>query len=505
MLKRLSIKHGVSLAYGLFLIVTVSICCNAEMIAEGDEIAELKVRSGRVYQDVKIRAVLPNGLKIFHYTGATTLPPNELPQYAEMFSQMQSKAEAANVSKPETKEVEEPAWMPSSIEDVADCSVFVRILRAHDGNGGITSWAGTGFLCNRGKVTYIYSNYHNFDGAIEFSIETKSGEKITDFVSVETAADGHGLWKEAGWGGDIVRIRLKNYRKKALTIARNPVSAKYSLGIAIGVTGNTGGRGEITELEGVITKIEDNYMIKHNAATEPGNSGSPIVDLKTFKVIGILTWGKSLPDVLQEIWLKKPPEVRDGIKTGAGLATIRFSPTDFKKLETQKLIFDQIKKNVRLLGLMDTLLPRKKGIFLDTGKRVMGDYTVDDLLTESSDHPVVVELLKLDRYLSKRAESNIGMNNGDLMKLYVRTYRKCLLHISRIRKGVENSNSANFYVKCEINRSRMLDVSKAYEKSCTRTLIWYQKQLGVGGTPMPLAKDLRLPSFRSGLKGLGLK
>lgn len=471
-----------------------------------DEIPVLETKSGRRYEQVKVRAILPDGLKIMHSSGTATLSASELPQYEQLFSRLKADLpDQATTAEPTPPPTPTPLWMPATKSDVADCSLFIKVTKGYLTDGSISSWNGTGFLCNLGSQTYIYSNAHNFDGAIDFTIEDQHGNKYSDFDSIESASNGHALWKEARKGGDVVRIRLINFREKALTLDSEPITKNKHLNKKIIVTGNTGGKGKITQLEGIITDISDNYIIKHNAATEGGNSGSPIVDLENFKVLGILTWGGRLPEPLQAIWIKKPAEVREGLKSGAGLATVRFSQTSFEHLQRQRLVMNRLKQNIRLLGLLDTLVPTKQGLFVNRGTIVMGDYTVDDLLQESSDHPVVTELVKLDRVLSSRAESNIGMNNQDMLKLYVATHSRCLGYIASLRKSLENSQNMTFYMRCIFDQSRMLEVAKAYENLSARSLQWYSRQQGTGGQALPLEKRFRLPQMRSGLEGLGIK
>ena len=166
---------------------------------------------------------------------------------------------------------------------------------------------------------------------------------------------------------------------------------------------------------------------------------------------------------------------------------------------------NDLKKNVRLLGLLDTLIPTKQGLFVDKNVIVMGEYTVNDLLQESSNHPVVAELVYLDRFLSSKAESNIGISNQDMLKRYISCYKECLEHISSIRRGVENSSRFTYFVKCNLKASRMLEVASAYEGLSFRCLEWYVTQTGTGGQALPLAERLRLPEMRSGLDGLGIK
>ena len=492
--------RNMSLRICLLVAFTCLISVAAEL-SVGDEIDVLETKSGRKYEQVKVRGILPNGLKIMHSSGTATLPASELPQYEHLFAGANPEPVTVEPKAPVTPN---PAWMPKSNSDVVDCSLFVKIKKAIGTDGSISSGNGSAFLCNHGSTTYIYSNAHNFDGAIEFTIEDKYGNKYDDFVSIESAADGQALRKESGQGGDVVRIRLEKYREKALTLDREPLT-KHAINRKILVTGNTGGHGVITELDGIVTNIVDNYIIIHNAATEQGNSGSPIVDLETYKVIGILTWGGRLPNALQDIWIKKPPETREGLKSGSGLATVRFTPTNFKHLHQQRVIMNDLKKNVRLLGLLDTLIPTKQGLFVDKNAIVMGDYTVNDLLQESSNHPVVTELVYLDRFLSSKAESNIGISNQDMLKRYISCYKECIEHISSIRRGVENSSRFTYFMKCQLKRSRLLEVASAYEGLSFRCLEWYVTQTGTGGQALPLAKRLRLPEMRSGLDGLGIK
>lgn len=406
----------------------------------GQTMAQLETQNGVIYKNVTIREVTALEIQIRHEDGIKRIPFEELPLTMIDYYQFdaEQKAAATVVQTMNSNVLVDPVktpgvqdlqiapiskWLPKSNSEVADCSLFVKVSKGLSPDGSITAWNGTAFLCYHGASTYIYSNAHNFDGAIEFSIEDKFGKKYDDFESIEAAADGCGLWKETGYGGDVVRIRLRNFREKALTLDPEPVTETNAKNRKILITGNTGGRGVITELEGIITGIADDHIIKHNAATEGGNSGSPIVDLATHKVVGILTWGLLIPNALQAIWAKKPAEVREGINTGAGLATIRFTPTSFKHLQNQRIVMNQMKKNIRLLGLLDTLIPTKQGLFVNKNVRVMGgEFTINDLLLDSPDHPVVVELVRLDRLLSSKATGSITISNQDMLKMYVESY-----------------------------------------------------------------------------------
>jgi hypothetical protein len=493
----------------------------------------IRDNSGREFRQARIKSVDPDGLLVSHEGGVTKIPFVDLPKdvqerhgydpaKAVAFREARGMMPAAPPASPSAPMPANPggspdagmaptavtpgaAWLPGSAEEVADYALFVRVTDGIDEDGNQSTWNGTGFLCNVNGVTYVYSNAHNFDGARRFEIFDQHGREFSDFVSIEIAGEGQAHWVDARRGGDVVRLRLPTFEPKALTLDARPVDESF-IDRRILITGNTKGRGEITKLEGSITGVEPNQIIVHNAATQAGNSGSPIVDLETWTVIGILTWGGyDEENPLQRLWRRQSEEVREGINRGAGLAGIRFVPTSFEILHRQRLVMAMLRRNTRLLGLLDALVPTKQGLFVDRDKIVMGGYTVDDLLGESPDHVVVRELTDLDELLLEKAESNIGISNHDMLKLYVESYEDCLRALAAHRLSIENSDSASFYMKCQIDHARLLDISRAYEAVLTDSLNWYRRQLGTGGDALPLGERIRLPRMESGLEGLGIK
>ena len=130
---------------------------------------------------------------------------------------------------------------------------------------------------------------------------------------------------------------------------------------------------------------------------------------------------------------------------------------------------------------------------------------MDDLLNESPDHVVVRELSDIDELLLEKAESNIGISNHDMLKLYVPTYEDCLRALAEHCRSIESSDSATFYMKCQIDHARLLDISRGYEAVLADSLNWYLRQLGTRGDALPLGERIRLPQMDSGLEGLGIK
>jgi hypothetical protein len=495
------------LTSGIFLFGIVTIH-GGQIVKEGDKIDNLETKSGRIYEAVTVRGVTPAGLLIIHKHGAAKLPAAELPQYAQMFNVVEDPV-IKNTPAPDTEGTTEPMeiWTPSSVDDVMDCSLLVKIAKNVDKDGNTGAGGASAFLVNHGKTTYIYSNVHNFDGTSKFEIVDRHGTIYKDFVSVEVTADGYGFFEAKRWGGDILRIRLSQYREKALMIDPEVLTASNGDGRKIVVTGNTQARGVITRLEGVIRNIDEYGVIHHTAATEAGNSGSPIVDLATFKVVGILTWGSlDTRKPLDQIWLKANPDPATRISKacGAGLANVQYVPCSFDKLYLQRLAVNDLKKAARLMGLMDTLIPTKQGLFLNKQAIVMGEYNVKEIFDESLENPVLTELVALSEWLSKRGESKIGISNQDMLKVYIQSYQRCLSHIQRQRMQTVKPEELTFYMKCILKNTRALDICIAYENATARSIEWYTRQKGTRGQALPLTQRLRLPTFTDGISALGL-
>jgi hypothetical protein len=165
-----------------------------------------------------------------------------------------------------------------------------------------------------------------------------------------------------------------------------------------------------------------------------------------------------------------------------------------------------MKNEIRLLGLLDTLVPGHEKLLVNTRQRVMGDYTVGDLLKSNSNHIVVNRLIALDKKLSFREGSNIKRANQDTFRLYRDTYRKCLEDITRARKQYERSDPyASAYFKYSLQNTKLIPICKAYENGVYRTLAWFKKQMGTKGRAIPLGSRPRLPDINSGLAGLGIQ
>lgn len=57
----------------------------SEPVKVGQKFAQLKTQNGRVYTNVTVRTIERYGLKIFHDSGAATIPAGQLPQFRDQF------------------------------------------------------------------------------------------------------------------------------------------------------------------------------------------------------------------------------------------------------------------------------------------------------------------------------------------------------------------------------------------------------------------------------------
>ena len=135
--------------------------------------------------------------------------------------------------------------------------------------------AGSGFVAKLGGHDYLITNAHVIAGASQLKMELLSGEALTpgkgrlavghDIATFETASAPMSLEVSTQVGQDV------------------------SIGDEIVIYGNSQGASVVTELRGKVIGIGP-YEIEVDAPFVPGNSGSPIIHLKTGKVIGIASY-----------------------------------------------------------------------------------------------------------------------------------------------------------------------------------------------------------------------
>ncbi|MFA6962609.1 MAG: serine protease [Opitutaceae bacterium] len=143
-----------------------------------------------------------------------------------------------------------------------------------EGDGGTA----TGFMTKIRNVDFIVTNLHVLEGNKKLKMTTLRGEEIP-MLGVFGAV-----------GSDIAIIRIGSSQGD-LKLAQD-VFASSKIGDKVVVVGNRLGGGVATQTAGSIVGVGPT-RVEVNANFEPGNSGSPIVNLGTNEVVGVATYSET--------------------------------------------------------------------------------------------------------------------------------------------------------------------------------------------------------------------
>ena len=135
--------------------------------------------------------------------------------------------------------------------------------------------AGSGFIATMGNANFLITNAHVAAGIADAQFRT------LDDTPVQGGA------ASVAVGRDIFCMALPA-GGKPLEIMQD-VEGNAAIGDDVVVLGNAGGEGVINTITGKITGIGPN-LVEVDAPFVHGNSGSPIIHLKTGKVVGVATY-----------------------------------------------------------------------------------------------------------------------------------------------------------------------------------------------------------------------
>jgi len=135
--------------------------------------------------------------------------------------------------------------------------------------------AGSGFIARLGNMNCLFTNAHVAAGVKGAGFKTLDGAQVQ--VGGASVAVGH----------DIFCLRVAA-GGKPLEIMDH-VDENASIDDEVVVLGNAEGAGVINTIKGRIVGVGPD-LVEVDAPFVPGNSGSPIIHLKTGKVIGVATY-----------------------------------------------------------------------------------------------------------------------------------------------------------------------------------------------------------------------
>jgi hypothetical protein len=153
-----------------------------------------------------------------------------------------------------------------------------ELVKAHRNNLVFvqgSNGAGSGFIARLGSGNFLFTNAHVAAGVRGAGFKTLDGTQVK--VGTPSIAVGHDIFcLSIAPGG------------KPLEVMEH-VDENASIDDEVVVLGNAEGDGVINTIKGKIVGIGPN-LVEVDAPFVPGNSGSPIIHLKTGKVIGVATY-----------------------------------------------------------------------------------------------------------------------------------------------------------------------------------------------------------------------
>ncbi len=224
------------------------------------------------------------------------------------------------------------------VHDFSGSLVFI------EGGGG----AGSGFVCKWKDGLFVTTNQHVLAGMPTVKITRLEGSKVA--AGAVQAAVGH----------DIMRLATSEVANPL--IASENVENDARIGDDVVVLGNSEGARVIQPLSGRLLGIGPD-RIEVSAEFVPGNSGSPIIHVKSGKVIGIATYLKKRE--FAELADRRESRVR---RFGYRLDSVKqWQPVAWAAYQAERVEADRVealtRELMKLISVMRADAPVKAGDF----------------------------------------------------------------------------------------------------------------------------------------------
>jgi hypothetical protein len=167
------------------------------------------------------------------------------------------------------KATPDPAVNVVDVDWTRDYAAAFVIVKGSNGSG-------SGFLCREGNQTWLFSNIHVVAKIKDAVVTRLDGVTIVPGAAVLAA------------GRDVARFALSDPPARPLE-AITDFDAEVHIGDDVVVLGNSGGGGVVTSLRGKVMGVGPD-RVEVSSQFIPGNSGSPIIHVRTGKVIGMATY-----------------------------------------------------------------------------------------------------------------------------------------------------------------------------------------------------------------------
>jgi hypothetical protein len=376
---------------------------------------------------------------------------------------------------------EAKAAHPTSQEEALKCMIFVQTFTAN----GTPLGRGSGFVANDSGSQWIFTNAHVIEGASRIEFFDITGAKLTAFgrfqcFSIESGTGQHG---ENRFGGDGVRLELKEPRSMAFKISSNPQAfGKESKVVTIG--DNDADR-NFEILDGVVTAAS-NTVIQSTCKTRPGSSGGALIDPDTFEVIGLNTFGISGAIKLADaIWQQGVDENVAGASILSTAKWIDMKAADFLQGSEVAMRF---RDTVRMLAFIYTLVPQEDGFKIDPSNQFAANLTFEQAFDKFSQDPILRPVIDLNRRLAGRG-GNIGINKMEMVRIYATALVQ--IRASYAQQRQELTAGLAPYYRIDFQQSGFYEVGDWCYKSLEDAQKWFQQKSRLGGT-MPVGRWFNL-------------
>ena len=379
--------------------------------AKGLKIDSIKA-DGKTYQNAQIVGVIPEGLKIRHQNGITTLAPESTPSEWRPYlprwapdspsakpSSLSSSSSGSSKNSPANSDVtsNSPAnsesTSPAKEVKLTDPEKAVVVIEGDKSSG-------TGFIIYTGSQVYLYTAAHVLSGNKKLTFKTKDGKEYKRFGRLEVATD-----------VDMARMQMLDRVPAAL---RLPTKAgEASPGKEIVAYGNSGGGSVITKAEGSIQGVGAESL-EIDAKIIQGNSGGPVVLNNTNTVAGIVTHAINPQTDVWASGTRYSQVRRFAARLDRRITWKRISLTNFLA-EPDKI--KKLNQITRLLFALAALEPTPNGMRLT--RTVNGTSTALSILRENADMKAVKALIKMNSDLqNKKIKPDPGQTRNKFISFY---------------------------------------------------------------------------------------
>jgi hypothetical protein len=247
---------------------------------------------------------------------------------------------------------------------------------------------GTGFVVAADGKKYLYTAAHVFSGNSKLTIKNTAGNTFRKFGAFEAAE-----------GADLIRMEILDDVKDSLEIA--PLNAGIQINTKIAALGNGGGTGVVAVEKGKVLGTSAD-SIEVDAGIIQGNSGGPVVDQTTGKVLGLVT---HLTNERKDLWSEG---TRQGEVRRFACRVDKTWPFKTMKIGTfltDAKVLAEFDEFTRICFAVAQLEPLTTGLRLD--QNVAGGESAIEIFDRNKESDLVRSLLKMNTDLAGR-KSNLS-------------------------------------------------------------------------------------------------